>query len=82
LLALSTPEKIAAVQDLLDAFRGDKSAQQNLSKDNELARHDRDELLNVLNTLALPLTRPAEMSIRKHECVGAGSKLDFSPEQN
>ena len=45
-----TPEKIAAVQDLLDAFRGDKSAQQDVSKDKELARLGRDELLHVLNT--------------------------------
>ncbi len=45
-----TPEKITAVETLLAAYRGNSGDQQQSTKEKELARLDRDELLHVLNT--------------------------------
>jgi hypothetical protein len=45
-----TPAKITAVETLLAAYRGKTGEQQETTKDKELARLDRDELLHVLNT--------------------------------
>ena len=55
-----TPEKIAAVEALLTAFRGDGGSQQDRIKDKELARLDRDDLLHVLNTRRSSLQHAAD----------------------
>ncbi|MEO5917911.1 MAG: hypothetical protein ABIS50_27000 [Luteolibacter sp.] len=45
-----TPEKIDAVSTLLTAYRGKSSDQQETTRDKEIARLDRDDLIHVLNT--------------------------------
>lgn len=55
-----TPEKIAAVQALLDAYRGAKTQQAEGRKSKELARLSRTELIHVLDTRAASLQHAAD----------------------
>lgn len=44
-----TPDKIAGIENLLAAYQGSKEGQQDASRDKELARLGRDELIGRLN---------------------------------
>jgi hypothetical protein len=45
-----TPEKIAAVETLLATYKGKENDQAEITRDKELTRLDRDDLVHVLNT--------------------------------
>jgi len=55
-----TTEKIKAVEDLLTAYKNDKSEQTETIKEKELARLDRDSLLHILNTRRAAIQHAAD----------------------
>ena len=55
-----TPAKIAAVSALLADYRGKSGEQQETTRDKEIARLDRDDLIHVLNTRRAAIQHAAD----------------------
>ncbi len=55
-----TPEKIDAVSTLLTAYRGKSSDQKETTRDKEIARLNRDDLIHVLNTRRAAIQHAAD----------------------